>query len=96
MGLAAGASSWLAIESVIEQRLYHAPAMDVALRPTLGIQVAPATVGAVAYLNVTKGPPDVVAPAKLLQAQLVPRAKPSAPRVPAAPDPQTRNPLVLP
>lgn len=35
--------------------------MPSALRPTLGIQLAPPTVGAVAYLNVTAGPPDFVA-----------------------------------
>jgi tellurite resistance protein len=56
-----GLLSWLAVESVLWQRLYNAPEMALALRPTLGIQLAPPSVGAVAYLSVTKGTPDLVA-----------------------------------
>jgi tellurite resistance protein len=57
----AGLLSWLAIESVLVHRILTAPQMPPALRPTLGIQLAPPTVGAVAYLSVTTGPPDLVA-----------------------------------
>lgn len=57
----AGLLSWLAIESVLVHRILRAPQMPPALRPTLGIQLAPPTVGAVAYLSVTSGPPDLVA-----------------------------------
>jgi tellurite resistance protein len=53
--------SWLAIESVLLHRLYTLPEMPAPLRPTLGIQLAPPAVGAVAYLNVGGGQPDFVA-----------------------------------
>jgi tellurite resistance protein len=48
----------LAIDSVVLHRLYTAAPLPPALRPTLGIQLAPATVGAVAYLGLNAGPPD--------------------------------------
>lgn len=76
----AGLFSWLAIESVLLHRLYHGPAMPLPLRPTLGIQLAPPVVGAVCYLSVTSGPPDLVAHALLgyglLQALLLLRLLP--------------------
>ncbi len=53
--------SWLAIESVLLHRLYTAATLPAALRPTLGIQLAPPTVGAVAYLAINGGVPDMVA-----------------------------------
>ncbi|MBB4097976.1 dicarboxylate transporter/tellurite-resistance protein TehA [Sphingomonas kyeonggiensis] len=55
--LAFGAAffTWLAIESVLLHRLYTAPALAPALRPTLGIQLAPPAVGATAYLAVAGG-----------------------------------------
>ena len=56
-----GLFSWLAIESVLLGRMLTGPELAAALRPTLGIQLAPAPVGAVAYLSVTQGPPDVFA-----------------------------------
>ena len=56
-----GALSWLAIESVLLRRLLNAPELPVALRPTLGIQLAPPTVGAVSYLSFTSGAPDLLA-----------------------------------
>ena len=56
-----GLFSWLAIESVLLGRMLTGPELAAALRPTLGIQLAPAPVGAVAYLSVTHGPPDVFA-----------------------------------
>jgi len=75
--LAFGAAlfSWLAIESVLLYRLYSAPPMPPALRPTLGIQLAPPAVGASAYLAVGPGQVDVFANAligyALLQALLL-------------------------
>ena len=61
--LAFGASlfSWLAIESVLLHRLYTIAGLPVPLRPTLGIQLAPPVVGAVAYLSVNGGNPDLIA-----------------------------------
>lgn len=61
LAFGAGMISWLAIESIVIQRLLTSPEMPPALRPTLGIQLAPPTVGAAAYLSVTAGPPDFVA-----------------------------------
>jgi tellurite resistance protein len=65
--LAFGAAlfSWLAIESVLLHRLYTGPVIPPPLRPVLGIQLAPPAVGAVAYLSVTGGAPDIVAHALL-------------------------------
>jgi tellurite resistance protein len=80
LAFGAGLFSWLAIESVLLHRLYHGPAMPPPLRPTLGIQLAPPVVGAVCYLSVTAGPPDLVAHALLgyglLQALLLLRLLP--------------------
>lgn len=80
--LAFGAAllSWLSIESVLLHRLYTLPAMPPPIRPTLGIQLAPPTVGTVAYLAVNGGVPDLVAHAMLgyglLQALLMLRLLP--------------------
>jgi tellurite resistance protein len=72
--------SWLAIESVLLHRLYTASTLAPALRPTLGIQLAPPAVGAVAYLSVTGNAPDLIAHAlvgyALLQALLLARLLP--------------------
>jgi tellurite resistance protein len=80
LAFGAGLFSWLAIESVLLHRLYTAPSMPAALRPTLGIQLAPPVVGAVAYLNVTTGAPDLLVNAMLgygiLQAFLLLRLLP--------------------
>lgn len=57
--------SWLAIESVLIHRLYTAEALALAIRPTIGIQLAPPTVGALAYLNLTDGPPTLLVHAML-------------------------------
>jgi tellurite resistance protein len=57
----AGLFGWLAVESVLLHRLYTAEAMPPPLRPTLGIQLAPPAVAAVAYLNVGGGRPDLFA-----------------------------------
>jgi tellurite resistance protein len=58
-----GAFAWLALESVILQRHAQSPAMPVAMRATVGIQLAPPLVGAMAYLAITSGPPDLLAQA---------------------------------
>jgi tellurite resistance protein len=72
--------SWFAIESVLLHRLYTVTTLPLALRPTMGIQLAPPTVGAVAYLGVNGGVPDLVAHALvgygLLQALLLLRLLP--------------------
>jgi tellurite resistance protein len=74
LAFGAGAFSWLAIESVLLHRLYS-QALPPPLRPTLGIQLAPPAVAALAYLSVSKGIPDVFAQAligyALLQALLL-------------------------
>ncbi|MGJ4889128.1 dicarboxylate transporter/tellurite-resistance protein TehA [Bradyrhizobium sp. HKCCYLRH3099] len=60
LAFGAGLFSWLAVESVLLHRLYTADALPATIRPTLGIQLAPPTAGALAYLSVTEGPPDMV------------------------------------
>ncbi|HWM66159.1 MAG TPA: hypothetical protein VNO35_06200 [Steroidobacteraceae bacterium] len=56
-----GVLSWLAIESVLVHRLYAASELLPPLRPTLGIQLAPPTVGCSAYLSITSGALDLFA-----------------------------------
>ncbi|VVE65151.1 C4-dicarboxylate ABC transporter [Pandoraea captiosa] len=51
----AGLFSWFALESIITYRLYLGDELAPAVRPTLGIQLAPPVVGATAYLAVTGG-----------------------------------------
>ena len=80
--------SWLAIESVLLHRLYTL-AMPPALRPTLGIQLAPPAVAAVAYIAVNGGHPDMIAHAfigyAMLQALLMLRLLPWIMQQPFAP-----------
>lgn len=57
--LGSGLFSWLAMESVILHRLLMGPTTATAIRPTLGIHLAPAPVGAVAYVAVTGAQPDI-------------------------------------
>ncbi len=57
--LGAGVFSWLALESLIIQRLWHPKTMPVAQRPLLGIQFAPPVVCAMASLLLM---PDSTAP----------------------------------
>jgi tellurite resistance protein len=57
----AGLLSWLAFESVILRRLFVLTEMPPSLRPTLGVQLAPPSVGCLAYLGLTSGPPDFFA-----------------------------------
>lgn len=89
LAFGAGALSWLAIESVLIHRLLTAGALPPALRPTLGIQLAPPVVGLVAYLSITQGPPDLVAHALLgyglLQALVLLRLLPWIRQEPFAP-----------
>lgn len=59
LAFGAGLFSWLAIESVLIHRLLTSPALAAALRPTLGIQLAPAPVAALSYLGVGPGVPDL-------------------------------------
>ncbi|TDN67246.1 dicarboxylate transporter/tellurite-resistance protein TehA [Paraburkholderia sp. BL10I2N1] len=57
----AGLLSWLAIESLVLHRsAVHEP-LPEALRPTLGIQLAPPVVGGVTYLSISHGVPDLFA-----------------------------------
>jgi tellurite resistance protein len=76
----AGAISWLVLESIIYQRHVLRPPLPVPVRPALGIQLAPPVVGAVAYLSISSGPPDVLVHAMwgygLLQALLLLRLWP--------------------
>ncbi|QJR34058.1 dicarboxylate transporter/tellurite-resistance protein TehA [Gemmatimonas groenlandica] len=65
LALGAGFFSWLALESIILHRLLVHEPLSPALLPTLGIQLAPPTVGCVAYLGITRGPPDLFALALL-------------------------------
>lgn len=80
LAFGAGLFSWLAMESVLLHRLLTGPEKPVALRPTLGIQLAPAPVGAVAYLSVGGGAPDLFAHALigygLLQVLVLARLSP--------------------
>lgn len=65
LAFGAGFFSWLAIESILVHRLYTAEPLPLAVRPTIGIQLAPPTVGALAYLNLTNGQPGVLVHAML-------------------------------
>jgi len=51
LAFGAGFFSWLAIESVLINRLLTSEPLAVSVRPTLGIQLAPPTVGSLAYLS---------------------------------------------
>jgi tellurite resistance protein len=59
LAFGAGMFSWLAIESVLLHRLLTGPMTPPALRPTIGVQLAPAPVGAVAYISISGGAPDI-------------------------------------
>lgn len=84
-----GVLSWLAIESVLVHRLYTVSELPPPLRPTLGIQLAPPTVGCSAYLSITSGSPDLLAQMLLgygiFQALLLIRLLPWIVRQPFAP-----------
>jgi tellurite resistance protein len=55
----AGLMSWLAIESVILHRAAVQDPLPPALRPIIGVQLAPPVVGGVTYLSLTTGAPDL-------------------------------------
>ena len=57
----AGLIAWLALESPILQRAATGAPLPAALRPVLGIQLAPAVVGGGSWLALTSGVPDVFA-----------------------------------
>jgi tellurite resistance protein len=75
-----GLFTWFAIESVILHRLYTGASLEPALRSAMGVQLAPPAVGAVAYLSVGGGAPDIFAHAligyALLQALILIRLIP--------------------
>jgi tellurite resistance protein len=54
-----GFFNWLVMESVILFRLWMAPPIGEPSRPVIGIHLAPAAVGATAYLANTHGTPDL-------------------------------------
>ena len=56
-----GLFAWLALESVILQRASVGTPLPAALRPVLGLQLAPAVVGGGAWMSLTTGMPDVFA-----------------------------------
>ena len=53
--------SWFALESVILQRAAVLDALPPALRPTLGVQLAPPVVGGVSWMSLNGGAPDLFA-----------------------------------
>ena len=61
----AGMLSWLAIESLILHRAAVHDPLPEALRPLLGVQLAPPVVGGVTYLSLSNGTPDLFALALL-------------------------------
>jgi tellurite resistance protein len=61
LGFGGGLLTWFALESVILLRLYTARPVLPPLRPTMGLQFAAPAVGAVAYLSVGGGAPDIFA-----------------------------------
>lgn len=84
-----GMLSWIALESLILHRAAVHGALPDALRPSLGIQIAPPVVGGIAWMSLTSGTPDAFAMIllgyglyqALLMARLVPwiRAQPVSP-----------------
>lgn len=60
----AGFFSWLGLEAAIQQRLRIAAPLPAAMRPVIGIQLAPPFVGCAAYLSLNGGILDL--PSKLL------------------------------
>jgi tellurite resistance protein len=87
--LGAGIFAWLSLESVIVNRLFHAQPLPTALRPTLGIQLAPPVVAVAAWLANTEGTPELLVQAAwgygLLQLFLMIRLLPWIMQQPFAP-----------
>jgi tellurite resistance protein len=61
MFFGAGLLSWLAIESMVMHRAAVREPLSEALRPLVGIQLAPPVVGGVTYLSLGAGAPDLFA-----------------------------------
>lgn len=61
MFFGAGLLLWLAIESLILHRAAVHEPLPEALRPILGVQLAPPVVGGVTYLSLSSGTPDLFA-----------------------------------
>ena len=84
-----GFFAWLAIESVLLHRLLTEQSLASALRPTLGIQLAPSVVGAVALIEVSPQAPVLIAHAMIgygvLQVLILLRLLPWILREPFAP-----------
>ncbi len=59
LAFGAGAFTWLAVDAMLLHRLYASETLSPIIRSTMGIQLAPPTVGALAYINLTVGPPDM-------------------------------------
>jgi tellurite resistance protein len=57
----AGMLSWLALESLILHRAAVYEPLPEAMRPILGVQLAPPVVGGVTYLSLSTGTPDLFA-----------------------------------
>ena len=57
----AGVLAWIVQESIILGRFLTVEPLPLALRPTVGIQMAPPAVALLAYAAVTVGPPDLFA-----------------------------------
>ncbi|RYX94932.1 MAG: dicarboxylate transporter/tellurite-resistance protein TehA [Bradyrhizobiaceae bacterium] len=80
MFFGAGVLAWFALESVLMHRLYTQAPLAPALRPTLGIQLAPPVVACSAYLALTSGEPDLLAKGLLgyglMQAMILARLLP--------------------
>ncbi len=56
--LGAGLFSWVALESLVIQRLWHPTTLPAPQRPLIGIQLAPPTVCAMAWLTLSSGSAD--------------------------------------
>ena len=56
----AGFFSWLALESIIVNRLFTSESLTPVVRPTLGIQIAPPAVASIAYLAISHNSVDTV------------------------------------
>ncbi len=84
-----GVFAWLAMESMILHRAAVHEPLPEALRPSLGIQLAPPVVGGVSYLAVSHGLPDLFTQALLgyglFQALLLLRLLPWISKQPFAP-----------
>lgn len=87
LAFGAGLFAWLAIESVLLNRLYTSPEMPPPMRPSLGIQLAPPAVGALASIGA--GAPGMLVKMllgyALLQALLLLRLLPWIMRQPFVP-----------